>query len=789
MRGYGICVIVGGALAILSGWSSRAQGAEPKGPLPGGLEEIVFAVRQPGKDGHWYANFGHWSADPKRKMYGAGGRLCRLNLRTGKLKVLIDDPTGGVRDPQVHYDGRKVLFSWRKGDSPYYNLYEINVDGTGLRRLTHGPFDDIEATYLPDGDIMFCSSRCKRFVGCWFTHVAILYRCDADGNNIRAVSANIEHDNTPWPLPDGRILYTRWEYIDRSQTKFHHLWTMNPDGTGQTVYFGNMHPSTVMIDAKPIPGTNKVLASFSPGHGKREHAGVVTIIDPRGGPDDRASARQIRSRPHKLLRDPYPLTEDAFLVAYHAELALMNGKGELRWLYALPRELVKAGAHCHEPRPIRPRPREQLIPPRSDQAAETGRLILADVRLGRKMGGVQPGQIKKLLVLEVLPKPVNFSGGTQPLSIGGTFSLERILGTVPVEADGSAFMELPAMRSLFFVALDAGDLALKRMHSFLTVMPGETTSCAGCHEPRTTAPPAPTAHLLATRRPPSRIRPIADVPDVFDFPRDIQPILDRHCLKCHGYDKYRGGVILSGDRGLQYSHSYITLFCYKQFVDGRNGLGNSAPRTVGSSASPLLKKISGGHHNVKASPFEYKRVRLWIETGATYPGTYAALGSGMVGERLDKAVLTRRCAPCHKGAKLRTDENLLCNLTRPDKSMLLLAPLARRAGGWGWCKPRSKAKPHAKASPPVFADTADPDYRTLLANVEHMKRALDRMKRFDMPGFRPNVHYLREMRRYGILPKRLSPAGGVDAYAMDRAYWRSLWHQPPLEQHSRQVKQ
>ena len=189
-----------------------------------------------------------------------------------------------MRDPQVHYDGQKILFSYRKGGTEHYHLYEINADGTGLRQLTDGPYDDIEPTYLPDGDIVFVSTRCKRWVNCWLTQVAVLYRCDADGRNIRPISSNNEHDNTPWPLPDGRILYTRWEYVDRSQVHYHHLWAANPDGTGQMICYGNLHPGIVMIDAKPIPGTDKVVAIFSPGHGQREHAGEVTIVDPKRRP-------------------------------------------------------------------------------------------------------------------------------------------------------------------------------------------------------------------------------------------------------------------------------------------------------------------------------------------------------------------------------------------------------------------------------------------------------------------------------------------------------------------------
>ena len=230
-------------------------------------EEIVFAVRQP-KGPHWYENFGHAVTDANRTAYGAGGRLCRLDLQTGEVTVLVNDPAGAVRDPQVHYDGQRILFSYRKGGSPYYQLYEINADGTGLRQVTRGPFDDLEPSYLPDGGIAFCSSRCNRFVPCWYVQVATVYRCDGDGKNVRPLSSNIEQDNTPWVLPDGRVLYTRWEYVDRSREHFHHLWTMNPDGTGQMTLFGNMHPGDVYLDAKPVPGGREIIMVNSPNHGQ-----------------------------------------------------------------------------------------------------------------------------------------------------------------------------------------------------------------------------------------------------------------------------------------------------------------------------------------------------------------------------------------------------------------------------------------------------------------------------------------------------------------------------------------
>ena len=787
-----------------------------RGELLEGVDEIVFAARQPGAGGHWYENFGHYVHDVNHKIYRPGGQLCKLNLKTGKVAVLLDDVEGGVRDPQVHYDGGKILFSYRKGGSDYFHLYEINVDGSGLRQITDGPFDDFEPTYLADGGIMFCSSRCNRWVPCWYSPVAILYRCEGDGTGMRAVSANIEHDNTPWMLPDGRVIYERWEYVDRSRVGFHHLWTCNPDGTGQMVYYGNMHPHTLMIDPRPIPGTDEVVAIFSPGHGRPEHAGAVTVITPKKGPDDKPSARRISKEDD--WRDAYALGRDCFLVARKASLYVMDGAGNAEEIYSLPSKLVRAGVELHEPRPLRRRARERLIPSRLDLGEATGKLVLADVYEGRNMVGVKRGQIKKLLVLETLPKPVNYTGKMVPLTFGGTFTLERVLGAVPVEEDGSAYFEVPAMRTLFFVAMDANNNSVKRMHSFLTVQPGETTGCVGCHEQRTKTILKPQRRLTALGRQASRIEPIAGVPDVFDFPRDIQPILDRHCVKCHDYDRRDGGVVLCADYGPMYSHSFYTLtVTAKQVSDGRDLLNtNHPPRTIGTSASGLMEKLDGEHYDVRLSQHEKDMIRYWIESGAVYPGTYAALGTGMIGgwpksqlDTSDRAwpeskaaeeAIQRRCVGCHDerlpvpkflsdemgfvlsnpdfdDVRVRMARHRLFNLTRPKKSLILLAPLAKDAGGYGSCKQRLK---DGKLGRPVavFQDTSDSDYRKILALCKAGKSHLEKIKRFDMPGFRPRASYVREMKRYGVLPADLPQDAPIDVYATEQAYWESLWYRP-----------
>jgi hypothetical protein len=796
--------------------NAERRAAALQGPLAG-VERVVFATRTDIRsiDYHWYANIGYFADGPQRPTYGKEGRLCVLELRTGKLTLLVDDPAGAVRDPVLDYDAKRILFSYRKGGTEHYLMHTINVDGTGLTRLSDDAgYDDYEPCWLPDGDIIFVTTRARRWVPCWHTQVGNIWRCDANGRSMRPLSVNVEQDNTPWVMPDGRIMYTRWEYINRSQMLFHHLWTMNPDGTGQMTWFGNMNPDETYLDAKMIPGTDQAIFTWHPHHGAPEHMGRLATVHVRNGPDDKSALKLItpNDKGSPLYRDPWPLNASLFMAARDSHLVLVDDKGVETILYSMPREFR---ALLNEPRPIVPRPREPVIPSRVDLTQDKGRFLVQDVHIGRKMAGVKPGEIKRMMVIEVLPKPISSSGGGAgqfPLSHGGSFNLERVLGTVPVESDGSAYFEAPALKPLLFVTLDEKNRAVKRMQSFTTVQPGETFSCIGCHENRTGAPSQSRMPPIAARRAPSRIEAYPDIPQVFDFPRHIQPILDKNCISCHDSLRRDGGISLSGARGPVFSHAYIGLLVKNQLSDGRNHLGNMAPYAFGSSGSHLMGKIIPAHHGVALSEREQLYIRLWLDAGATFAGNHGAIGAGQIGgywgagQEEDQIInndskapatlaaepaIVRRCDSCHDPKSnpiprslsddMRYSDNqvkrslrsrhLVFNLTDPEKSLFLLAPLAKEAGGLGICT--------GATAPVVLAKTDDPDYRLLLGMIEAGKRKLEEVKRFDMPGYRPPVPYLREMKRYGVLPDTFDlDKDPADPYELDLRYYDSLKWKP-----------
>jgi hypothetical protein len=346
-----------------------------------------------------------------------------------------------------------------------------------------------------------------------------------------------------------------------------------------------------------------------------------------------------------------------------------------------------------------------------------------------------------------------------------------------------------------FVARDKDGLSVKRMQSFATTMPGERQSCIGCHENRTRVAEAERP-LLALKRPPSDIQPFPGIPEVFDFPRDIQPILNRNCLPCHDGNRREGGVVLDDDMDVWFSQSYVTLQTREMIGTGFRALmAGMAPREVGSSASELVRYLREGHQGIKPTAQEIRKVSLWVDSAGVWAGTYAAVNTTndaqpAFDEKL-AAILGERCASCHeiKGswetpiALLRTPSpatgpdlgekyGLRINLSDVRRSLLLRAPLAKQLGGLALCKDK------AGNQVAIWSGTHDPGYLAVLHRMEVMRDLLVPL-RYDRPGFRPLPTYVREMKRQNLIPQDFDIHHSPwDPYDLDRQYWKSFWHQP-----------
>ncbi|MBI5396138.1 MAG: hypothetical protein HZA91_12650 [Verrucomicrobia bacterium] len=539
-------------------------------PVLAKAPRIIFTKHETIRPSFFAYTEGLSDAQAERHFH-PGSSLCLLERdgARGKVRTLLHDPTGAIRDPAVSYDGARVLFAWKKSlNDDDYHLYEMEVASGSIRQITSGlGHADFEPAYLPSGDIVFSSTRCVQQVDCFSTEVSNLYTCDKDGRFLRRLGFDQVHTVYPAVTDDGRVTYTRWDYNDRGQIFPQALFQMNYDGTGQTEFYGNnsWFPTTI-THARGIPGSQKVVAIFCGHHSPQ--TGKLAIIDPAKGRQENHGAQLIapvRETPAEridgygqngeLFQYPYPLSETEFLVTY-SPMGWNSGDRRKRTanfgIYFMTmdgrRELLASDPElpCNQPFPFVARPRPALRPSVVDYRKTTGTYYVQDVHAGLGLAGIPRGTIKKLRVvgLEFRAAVIGGNGSrgpggaafaSTPVSIGnGTWDVKVLLGDAKVHDDGSTFFTAPARTPLYFQALDEKGRAVQTMRSWSTLQPGENQSCVGCHEHKNSAPLAGGYAMTgALRSGPQALEPFYGPPRGFSFAREIQPILDRHCVSCH----------------------------------------------------------------------------------------------------------------------------------------------------------------------------------------------------------------------------------------------------------------
>ena len=700
--------------------------------------------------------------DAHHLMNRPGGGIYRLEPPRpfGTVTPVVDSLGEGVyRDLCLHWDARRFLFAFGNGSDswdggPSYHVYEANVDGSGLRQLTRGPKNDCEPIYLPNGQIGFTSDRSEHFVMCGGDrHSPTLFAMGADGSGVRQLSFNVFNDFTPSVLPDGRILYGRWEYNERSVTSLHNPFTMNPDGTMVAPYYGNatIRPNVIMFP-RPVPGSHKVMALFTAHHGQTH--GAVGLIDARRGIDGPApltvltpgvpiTGHEAEDSRGGWFSDPMPLSETTWLCSYTPTLLpwlewtwaiyVADRHGNLALVYRDPT------ISCAEPVPLVARPRPHVVPPRGADAPGADRaeatLMVADVYAG--LDGVPRGEARYLRILEDVPRKGVHHGGVVCTSGTQIFTIKRVLGTVPVEPDGSAHFTVPADRNVYFEVLDEKHREMQRMRSVVCLRPGETRACVGCHEPRNATPPATVDRAVrrALDRAPSRPVPPPWGTQIVSFLRDVQPVLNAKCVACHTHDRQTNRVILTDDLTDQFTIGYEELLPYLSVAnamrwDHPEDVYARPPYTYGSKVSRLTRLLEAGHYGVTLNDDQGQRLLNWIDANGVYYDTYETnywpnrrIFSKFAPEALE--VIGRRCVSCHGRGDGRFDTWIVSLNWRDVRlSRALAAPLARSAGGWGRCDQT------------VFADTNDPDYRTLLGALGSLRETLAKHPREDLLSIR-----------------------------------------------------
>ncbi len=715
---------------------------------------ILFSTRRQYKKDHHNTATIFQKGEVNEKSYDPPGKIKLLNPTTGEVTTLVDaGPSGIARDPELSADGTRVIFSMRKSMDDDYHVYEINLDGTGLRQLTSlTGVSDIDPVYLPDGKIIFSSTREPKFCMCNRHIMANLYRMDGDGANIHQIGKSTLFEGHGTVMEDGRILYDRWEYVDRNFGDAQGLWTVNPDGTMHSIFYGNNTPSPGgIIDARQIPGTQQAIAVFGSCHDRPW--GALAILNRNKGIDGAdgvehiwpASALELIGQGNwdtfKKVRpryeDPFPLSQTEFLCARtisgndeRTGIYLIDTEGNEELLYEDP-----AGFGCFDPMPVVARENARAKPDIRNFDGANGTFYVQNVYEGTHMENVQHGEVNYLRVVETPEKRSWISpnwggqGSQSPAMNWHSFENKRILGTVPVEADGSAFFEVPPDTFFYFQLLDKDGKMIQSMRSGTIVQPGEKQGCVGCHENRVEPPPASAPGLQALSRPPTPMGQGYGAGKMFSYLAEVQPVFDKHCVKCHDFGKKAGRkLILAGDKELVFNASYADLQRKKLIHVAGGGEAEIYPAKSWGSHASRLSRFLNGHKKTELTAEEKQIIYTWIDlNGVYYPSYDCAYPVNPAGRSpISNEQLQRLGKLCeidfNTGLKWSTHPGARISFDRPEKSPCLQA-----------------------------LENGSPAYLEALAIIESGRKNLQSTPRADMAGFVPCENDQKRTERYEAL--------------------------------------
>ncbi len=660
---YGIAAAPGGGLFILD---------NPFGPDPHVRDVLANSTVEKGK----LKGTKLWGGPTQTPTVSYDGGSRRSGTDTG----------GSFLSPSLSYDGKTILFSyventgeptqslhtdparghWDEGRA--YHIFKVNVDGSGLQQLTDGSWNDIDPCWLPNGRIAFITERRGGYLRCGRAcPLYTLFDMAQDGSRINELSFHESNEWNPSVTHDGRIIYTRWDYVDRHGCVAHGPWITTLNGTDSRSVHGNFAPRPLRPDMEvefhAIPNSHKYVALAAPHHGQA--FGSLIVVDPRI-PDDDAMGPVKRLTPdvgfpesqggQEAYGSPHPLSEDYHLCVYdagrHAPSA--RGSGGRYGIYLVDsfgnKELIyrDPGIGCMTPIPLRPTPLPPVTKPASLAGAEPenihpnapGEATMAVVNVYDSIAPWPENmKIKALRIYQLLPMSVPSGGpphqtGRQIAEAGDSVVPCRwVLGTVPIEADGSAYFVIPAYREVFFQAVDEKGMAVQSMRSATYARKGERLVCQGCHEPKNRTPEQNKPTPLALKRAPSTPTPDVSGSKPFSYPLLVQPVLDRNCVACHDKNKDKKAPNLNKEpfaNNWYASYNSLINFAYTSYGAGGDWKSpmfyQTTPGKFGARATRLYEMLTKGHHDVKLSDEDMHRITLWLDSSSMFYGVFEKEG-------------------------------------------------------------------------------------------------------------------------------------------------------------------
>ena len=587
-------------------------------------------------------------------------------------------PEGSFQHLDVSPDGQRMVFAYCRVETVpkdreqhperVFQLYEMHADGTQLRGLTRDTYDNFSPRYLPDGRLIYISSRRGGFHRCGRgpCPVYTLALMEADGSKPRPLSYHETNEWDPAVLNDGRVVYTRWDYVDRNAVFYQQLWTVRQDGTDVRALYGNNTQNPVGVwEARAIPGSSRIMATAGAHHAMT--AGSIILVDPSRGVDGmeprtrltpdapfpesetavsngqggawgpsagRIVTPETERWPGHCYRAPYPLSEKYFLVSYSYEPLIGEPSPNVANMFGLyladcfgNRELLHrdpafSSLWAMPLRPAKTPPILKGVVDSGNAGNNEGTFFMQNVY--EAWPQLPQVEVKRLRLVQVLPKTTPHANEPQ-VGLANASPGKQVLGTVPVEADGSAYFRAPAGIPIAFQALDAQGRAIQIMRSITYLQPGEQVSCVGCHEPRASTP-APGRGAQALARDPSPITPGPDGSKPLSYPLLVQPVLDQRCVACHRAGKAEGKVILTGEPQGHFTVSYNALVSRVPYPAWANPDGNCEPMTrpdyFGARGSKLMTDLLKGHAKVVLTADEIERLVTWMDANALFYGTF-----------------------------------------------------------------------------------------------------------------------------------------------------------------------
>jgi len=590
----------------------------------------------------------NWQGNCSISKTGYDNEIAYLDMKVdGRVTTLYKPKnTEFVGDVDLHFDADRMLFSMPGGKNNRWQIWEIAADGGGLRQVSledHPDVDNYDACYLPDGRIIFASTRCFAGVPCvgGADSVANLCIMDADGRNARQLCFDQDHNWSPTMLNNGRVLYTRWEYSDTPHYFSRLLFSMNPDGTNQAEYYGsNSYWPNSMFYSRPIPNHPTKVVTIVSGHHGVARMGELVILDPAKGRFEADGVVQripgygqkVEPKIMDQLVDnswpkflhPYPLTDKHFLVASQPR----GGNWGIYLVDVFDNMLLlkeEPGYCLLEPVPFRKTARPPVIPDRVDLKAKDALVYLVDVYTGQGLEGVPRGAVKNLRLYEFHYGYPNM-GGHKHIAVEGAWDVHRILGTVPVYEDGSAFFRVPANTPIAIQPLDSQGRAIQLMRSWFTAMPGESVSCVGCHEKQNQV--APSRQTIAALQEPVHITPWFGPRRGFSFKREVQPVLDKYCVGCHDGSPGPAGQPRPDLRAKEkngwanFTPSYLALHPYVRRPGPESDYHVLPAYEYHADTSELIQMLKKGHYNVRLDQEAWERLYTWIDLNVPDHGTW-----------------------------------------------------------------------------------------------------------------------------------------------------------------------